>query len=251
MPYIKKTTKTKKSIYVEKVYAPRYGKHTIPGPKQKKTKESVKRVNDRNRIKKLARLIENNFDPGDWHITFTFRKEERTSDPDEISSIKSKLTQKLKRFYKKADQEFRWVFVVEHLKTTIHFHMILQDLPGLGKAVRAIWEKGSVYLTPLYDDGTGYQKLAEYLCKEKSTGEKGRSIQAYSCSRNLERPDTKVEVIKSLKWSQEPKPIKGYYVDKKTVYQGIDDWGYLQQFYTLRKIEDEKKNDSRHRKRKP
>ena len=36
-------------------------------------------------------------------------------------------------------------------------------------------------------------------------------------------PTPKTEIIKKAqRWAADPKPIKGYYIDKDTVYNGID-----------------------------
>lgn len=239
MPYIKKITKIKNKIYIEKVYSARYGKNTIPGPKEKKTKESVRKVNEKNRIKKLAWLIELNFEPGDWHVVFTFRKENRTTDRNRIREIRKELLKALRRIYRKAGVELKYIIVIEHLKTTVHFHAILNDIPKFGKQIREAWTYGNLNLSPLYESDDGFMQLASYLLKEAGTGEKEKGEQTYTRSRNLKIPVTTVEVIKSKKWRKDPKVPKGYYMEKGSFYEGINPWGYLQQYYTLVKYEQE------------
>lgn len=49
----------------------------------------------------------------------------------------------------------------------------------------------------------------------------------------LPKPKTKL-VKKAKKWAADPKPIKGYYIDKDTVYSGIDPFtGREYQKYTM------------------
>lgn len=233
MPYIKKTTKIKNKIHVEKVYSARYGKNTIPGPKEKMTREAVQKVNERNRIKKLAWLIELNFELGDWHAVLTFRRENRTTDKKRIREIRTEFLKVLRKLYKKAGMELKYIIVVEHLKTTVHFHAILNDLSGFGKMIRQAWTQGNVSLSPLYESADGFMQLASYLLKEAGTGEKQKGEQVYTRSRNLKIPETTIEVIQSKKWRREPKVPKGYYMEKGSYYEGINVYGYLQQYYTL------------------
>ena len=48
-------------------------------------------------------------------------------------------------------------------------------------------------------------------------------------------PTPKTEIIKKAqRWAADPKPIKGYYIDKDTVYNGVDPFtGREYQKYTL------------------
>lgn len=241
MPYLKKITRVRNKLYVEKVYSARYGKNTIPGPKQKKTREAVRKVNERNRIKKLSWLIEENFEAGDWHVVLTFRKESRTTDQMRIREIRKEFLKALRKIYRKAGEELKYIIVIEHLKTTVHFHAILNDIPKFGKRIREAWTWGNVNLSPLYESEGGFMQLASYLLKE--AGEKEKGEQTYTRSRNLHIPETTVEVIKSRKWRKEPKALKGYYIEKNSLYEGINDWGYWQQYYTLVKIEGKEKDD--------
>lgn len=239
MPYIKRITKVRNKIYVEKVYSARYGKNTIPGPKEKKTREAVRKVNERNRIKLLGWIIEENYEPGDWHVILTFRKENRTTEKQRIREIRKEFLKALRKMYKKAGAELKYIIVVEHLKTTVHFHVILNDIPGFGKIIREAWTLGNVSLSPLYESTDGFMQLASYLLKEAGTGEKEKGEQAYTRSRNLKVPETTIEIIQSKKWRKEPKAPKGYYIEKGSYYEGINTYGYLQQYYTLVKYERE------------
>lgn len=89
------------------------------------------------------------------------------------------------------------------------------------------------------DDTGDYIKLAEYFiketCKEKIGGrEKGK--QSYSCSRNLIIPEPKVEKIKARDFIEDPKPVRGYYIIKDSVVNGISPFGYKFQYYTMAKM---------------
>lgn len=239
MPHIKKTTKVRDRIYVQKCYSARYGKHTIPGEKKKQTKESIRQNQQRQRVKKLSWLIEENFEPGDWHITLTFKKENRTKDKDRLQEIWKYFMKELKKAYKKEDVELKYIKVCEHLTTSVHYHLILNDLPMIQKVLPKIWKQGRVNFAPLYDSDDKFLQLASYLVKEKGNGEKEKGTMSYTHSRNLRVPETKVEIVKSMKWRKDPKPIKGYYVEKSSVYSDYDANGYWYQNYTMVKIGDD------------
>lgn len=241
MPYIRKTTRIKDKIYRTHMYSARYGDKTVPGPKKKHTKESVKKSQERERLKKLSWLIELNFEPGDWHVTLTFKKDCRTTDKKKINEIKKELFKQIRKVYRKEKQEFKYIVVVEKLKTCVHLHMIVNDVAGLSKMLPQTWKYGRVYMTPLFDAPCGFSQLASYLLKEVAAGERERGEQAYSRSRNLKMPETVTEVIRADRWLREPKAPKGFMLDKNSLYSGIDTRGYLYQTYRFIRLD--KEND--------
>lgn len=63
---------------IEKCFPGKYG---APGEKRekkrKRTPEEVQRQNERNRWKKIQRIILANYKEGDWHLILKYRKGER------------------------------------------------------------------------------------------------------------------------------------------------------------------------------
>jgi len=51
-------------------------------------------------------------------------------------------------------------------------------------------------------------------------------------------PAPKTEIVKKAKkWLPDPKPMKGYYIDKDTIYNGVDPFtGRAYQKYTMVRI---------------
>lgn len=228
--YIRKMTKVRDRVYVEKVFSARYGDQSIPGPRKKLTRDAVKRSQAKERAKKLQWLIEENFELGDWSVTLTFRKENRTTDKEVLKGIKAELMKELRKLYRKAKTELKYIIVTEKLKSCVHFHVILNDIPKLAKELTRIWTYGRVYTSSLYESDDGFAQLASYLIKE----EKEKGEQSYTRSRNLRVPETKVEVIDSKQWRKEPKPKKGYYIQKGSITDGISNLtGYRYQYYTM------------------
>ena len=63
---------------IEKYYPGNYGAPGKKrGPKQKRTPEDIARQNQRNREKKVQRIILANFKEGDWHLVLGYKKELR------------------------------------------------------------------------------------------------------------------------------------------------------------------------------
>ena len=92
--------------------------------------------------------------------------------------------------------------------------------------------KGGVHIDLLYDEG-GFRKLAEYLSKTPDEENKMKESR-YSCSKNLKIPVAEEKVYKRKTWSDEPKPPKGYYLDKETYHEGINPvTGYKYRRYIL------------------
>lgn len=225
---------------------------------KKKTKQQMQDANMHQAAKKLARKLNANFKPGDWHITLTYRDEERPSEV-EARVILGEFITELRKLYRKAGYMLKWVAVTEWKKKHIHHHMIINEInAGKGKTthnfVRKLWAgRGNPKFIPLYDNGE-YTHLADYLIKEtdKTFREsKERGKQRYRCSRNLINPrvETEPRETKNLQpsnedgirtpWKQEPKARPGYYLDRDSLFNSLDKMGYPYQRYIMIKLKPE------------
>ena len=85
-----------------------------------------------------------------------------------------------------------------------------------------MWPHGRVIVSPLDDTGN-YWRLAHYYVNQLRTSPQGEEIKGkrWSCSKNLRRPPPKTEVREARTWREEPKPIKGYYIDPDSIESGI------------------------------
>jgi len=238
MPYTKKTYDCGDVIEVEKVFSGRYGKRIPHAEKKKPTPEDVKKVNERKAQAKLRRKLNYNFKFGDLHATLTYRKDERPTQ-QEAAGLLNKLLNKLRKEYKKAGAELKYIKVTEYKNKAIHHHLIINDKGDTGKLIRKFWQQGNAYFS-LFDDTGQYEKLAAYLIKEtnKTFKEKNNPNRLrWSCSRNLVDPEPKVEIIQASRWIDVPRPPKGYYVESWR--SGISEvTGYKYQYYTLRRIKE-------------
>lgn len=239
--YVKKIYDLGRVIQVEKYYPGNYGAPGKPrGPKRKRTPEDIARQNATNREKKLQRLILANFQEGDWHLTLTEKKELRSENMDEAKKRIQKFLAEMRKAYKKAEVPFKYIYVTEKGKRgAYHHHLIIEDVatPDLNtkSMVMKFWPWGGRNFTPLYEDGE-FEDLADYLVKKETKEEQDGC--SYSRSRNLVVPEPERQVIHSRRWVSEPKPPRGYYLDKNSLINGINPvTGYPYQHYSMKRLD--------------
>jgi len=233
--YVKKTYITGRVIEVEKYYRRDYPPGEKREKRKKPTPEQIKKINKRNQIKRLRRLINTNFEEGDIHLVLTYKKEERPT-PEEAKTILKKFLRVLRREYKKRGMELKYVITTEWQRKAIHHHLIVNALKNENSAalINRLWERGRPKYTFLDDTGQ-YEKLAEYFIKEIKDPEEGEKKQSYSCSRNLIRPEPKIEKVKASSWKKKPKVPLGYVL--KDITEGVSELtGWPYQYYTMVRV---------------
>lgn len=254
--YIKLVCTIKDRQYIEKHYDGRYG---APGmPRQKRegaTPEEMARQNLWRRIRDLRRLIEYNFEPGDWHVTLTCRPGERPG-KEEAPKVIRRFWEALRREYRKQGWELKTVITCETGKRgAVHWHMIVNDehnkKTSTAKLILKLWSRGRAYFTPLDETGD-YSVLAEYIVKETAGRiREERTIEklSYMRSRNLRKPPVDRQKVEAKSWRKEPKAPRGWEVVKGSLVNGVNKFtGRPYQYYTLRRLEgkEEEREDSRH-----
>lgn len=234
--YFKTTIIAGATIEVTKSYTKRVGAKAR-GKKRKPTAEEIEKINQLNAERTLRLRINANFGVDDLFVTLTYKKEERPT-PEQARKNLKKLLNGLRKEYKKQKCVLKWVCATEYQNKAIHHHLLINHIPcyDTAKLIRRLWRSGRPDFKFLDDTGQ-YKDLAAYLIKETSKtyrAKDGERKQRYSCSRNLIIPQSVTEVIRAAMWLPDPKPLKGYYVDKDTVYNGIDPFtGRKYQRYTL------------------
>jgi hypothetical protein len=229
------------TIEITKSYTKRVGAKNR-GARESPTPEEMERANERNAERKLRLKINANFGRDDLFITLTYRKDERPTPKEAKSNIK-KLIDGLRKRFREVGEDLKYINVTEYKNKAIHHHLLINHIEGqdAAKWVRRLWKFGRPDFK--YLDETGqYKNMAAYLIKETSKTYKendGGHKQRYSCSRNLIMPPSRTEIIKkAVRWLPDPKPIKGYYIDKETVYNGVDPFtGREFQRYTMVKVD--------------
>lgn len=248
--YLKRIIRYGNRIDFEKYHTARYG---VKGEKRQKKKkpsrEEVRLKNERNAIRKLYRTMVENFTDGDWHVVLTYAEE---PEPELAEKNLRLFFDRMRRAYRAAGRELKWIKTTEWKGKRLHHHVVMNDCPGFSALLRKNWPHGGVHPEPLYAD-QNYEGLAKYLVKEtkdtfREDGNPNR--QRYSCSRNMKKPEEKVEVVPASDWRKTPSVTKsleeaGYVLEEDSIEQGTDIFGYPFMRYTLKRIQNGRKRSAK------
>lgn len=182
--------------------------------KENPTPKQVQDNNDRIAIKKLARVINANFGPGDYHVVLTDAK---GMSEEEALKERKLFLRRMRREYKKAGSEMKAVWATE-MDPRSHHHLIMSNV-DIQLIVRQ-WPHGRVNVLPL-DDARDYTKLAEYLIKQTNEAFRDPSRatrQRYGRTRNLEDPVVVRQEARASDFNTSKiRPVKGYHLDSDSV----------------------------------
>lgn len=243
--YVEAVTVAGATVEVERYYTNRYGKRGQKRKaKSKPSSEQQKEANNRKAEKKLRRLINANFQPGDYHLVLSYKKDpgepERT--PDDMREDIRKFLRGMRKDCKADGKEFKYIHVPEiGERGARHHHLVINKLDT--EWIQRNWKFGFFYVVPL-DQSRNYRKLAAYLIKYSSRvvgTEFEISGKRWNASRNLIHPVSAVTVISKRDYFKSvptvPRKYRGKYeVDKSTIESGETDaeyGGYSFLRYTL------------------
>lgn len=207
-------------------------------PRQKPTTEDVKRNNLRMAKAKLRMLIDNNFVEDDYYLTLTFKQE---LDPAKSKKAIQKFVIDLRKQYKKQTKELKYIYFAEE-KGHIHFHMLVnRGIELTTNMMRKLWPYGFIKIEYFRGDAEDAIRLAEYHTKERNISDDNTDIQrvfkrTWVKSNNVQPPEEKIKILKATEWKHEVKVPNGYYLDKESYYEGVNNAGYPFRFYRLIKI---------------
>lgn len=249
MPHIEKIYEFNSTVEIERGYSSNYGKKLQKiSDYYKPTPEKMKEHNRKQAENRLRRKIKANFTSDDWHITFTYAKNNRPT-PDEANKGIKRFLRQLRRWCKKNGYILKYITVTEYENYAIHHHMILNDNPGLFEFIKKKWPHGVNY-SPIHDDDD-VATLAAYFIKETEKtfrNKEGRKLR-YTCSRNLIDPKpvkTRIHKVKGFGDIEVPKEYKGRYIlDTDSIVETVNDFGHIHQSFTLKKIKPEGKKIER------
>lgn len=186
--------------------------------KRKATPEQIKKQNQKNKENRIRRLIQLNFDEGDYWLTLKYPKGTRKSFEEVLEDYK-RFIGIMRRCYKAKGITFRYIYRVEiGRRGGIHIHVVMSKLGEDGyKKLSGAWTRARK-VTDLedmlaeYTDGMTHidyvhrfkdgkmsdgRELADYIAKEqpgtlddgtKIPEEELKQVSKYGCSRNLIRP---------------------------------------------------------------
>lgn len=187
------------------------------GKRAKKTNATpacVKESNERIAERKLGRILNTNFFPGDYHLQLTYKGQ--APSPEKSKEDLAKFLRALRKIYRDEGKEMKYVAVTEHEAKRPHHHLVINQIDP--QKIQKAWTHGRVHFVAL-DDTRDYRELASYLIKETSRLiRKGAAGKRWSQSKNLKPYDKLVRRRVSAKeWRSDPKPMKGYLVEKSSV----------------------------------
>lgn len=235
MPYIEETCVSGRVIEVEKYYT--YKWHSPDKEKREKkenskTSEAQKKRNQRRAEKNLRRLMNANFEDGDYLVRLDFSQAPGGS--VEMQPMIAKAIRDMRRTLKKQGKELKYIYVKEiGPRGGRHIHMLVNKMDP--EIITRAWPHGGVHFDPLYGGGQ-YRRIAAYFIKYANTTEEteGKLIgKRWYGSRNLKKPVVRRRVIKAKKFRKTPKDIKGYVLDKDTEVSGVTQDGYEYYAYQL------------------
>lgn len=227
MSFIQATTRAGKSIILEQYFAPRHGIKGIDRlPSDTETSEAQEKANYRRALRELTIKLNANFEEGDFYITLTYEKGHAPISTEEGKKDRADFLRRLRRVYKKAGIELKYVVTTEYGKRgALHHHLVINK--GVDALlIRKAWGKGFVKIV-LLDETGEYSKLARYFLKNRAQWKehngKGRQ---WTGSRNLIRPVTEKKVIRMDVYYERPKPRRGYILQSGTEVEGFTKDGY-------------------------
>ncbi|ALG42652.1 hypothetical protein AZ49_08850 [Megasphaera elsdenii 14-14] len=239
--YVMETVTAGPVIEVRKYHTSRYRTPSMPrAKKEKKTCAEQWKVNEKNSVRNLRLLILENFGEEDIRLDLTYEGEEPTEEEAKRRFDNFLLT--LRRHYRAAGHELKWIGTSEGQGHRPHHHLLVNNIGWGRREYQALWKWGRIpYKAFRFYDGApeDAERVAKYLVKEtrETYCQKERCQRSrYRCSRNLRKPKVEKQVIQSKTW-RDPKPKKGYYIEKPVQY-GYTAYGFPYMFYRMIREED-------------
>lgn len=211
---------------------PRAKKERLTLPKQK-------RLNEENSRRAFRLLVNENFIPGDYHVTLTYRDKNLPTDKRAAHENLVRYIRKLRCIYNKHKKALKYLYITEcgKLHGRIHHHVLVSSSGFKRDTVEEVWTLGRANAISLKPDPDGtFNSLADYLMK--SIGNAERYARTWNCSRNIHRPDMRIKdnkisnkQLKSLTEAKRNDELKNaaahiYHVNRKDIidlYIGVNE----------------------------
>lgn len=246
MAYWKDVYRLPGSNEYEYKFAGNYGaKGEKRTPRAKPTPEQIRKQNQRNKEKRMRRLIKANFSEGDIWATLKYPAGTRKP-TDEVKTDVKKFLTRARKIYKDNEAELKFVYRMEiGARGGIHIHILMNRIANVDLKIQKAWKQGRVNFENVYSAG-GYQALAEYIVKEPDKQsmkqmslfvpeEEQKEYCKYSSSRNLIRPvpERTVYARRTVRKIIEegPTPTPGYYIDRDSIVYGVNQFTGMSYLY--------------------
>ncbi len=175
-------------IYIYPVYPhtlrPSGRRRSRRGP----TKAVQKKLNQRHKAEKLARLMNANFSERDLALTLTYAI---NPESDEIATKDiQRWLRRVRYRYRKRGMELKYIWTMERTKKgRYHFHVVLSG--GIDRdELEQLWGHGYANSKRLQFDESGLTALSRYMTKSYADSDEDRvTYRAYNPSKNLIDPE--------------------------------------------------------------
>ncbi len=157
------------------------------------TSEKKIKANEKDAIRRLARILNCNFRAGDAFVTLKYDAGHEQTDYDTAEKVLSRYLRKLRAAYRKrTGLSLKAIWVTANFSpkrqapARLHHHLVLPE--GAGELARVIWTEfggAGTYMLESMKDGD-YSPMAAYLVENVHDLPAGRK--KYSCSRGMEQP---------------------------------------------------------------
>lgn len=231
MSYVQMKVYMKNNIEVYKYYSGKLGKKIYNAPAQRKTPINQIKYQDQKASRICGWKIAENFTKDDLWLTLTYPARQPI-EPEKARKDISLFLAYLRRAYKKENIELKYIYTAGRTKRgMVHFHMLVNKFDT--SIIANLWRKisgGGMSFKHLFLNEYGYvnyKKIADYLIKnsQETFYRKDRIHKKRFCaSLNLVMPEIRKQLIKAKEWKLNPSSIKGYLVDKNSIYNG---YGWL------------------------
>lgn len=212
------------------------------------TPDAMKRYNEELAIRKLTRLMNENFFPDDWWMTLTYEKETRPQSKQEAKAQLSAFIPKLRKLYNECGIELKYCKrTARGERGALHHHLVIpQGVPT--RRITQLWKEHigasakahPPFYVPLYPDGE-FSTLAAYIVGQMEEDmEEEKYERSWVGSRNLKKPiEEPPEDIEEIKWQEPPVAWEGYSIDTDSIRAGTNELtGRPYLFYRMVKIEE-------------
>lgn len=189
--YRVKTIKSGNMLEVE-AYPLTYIPNGSRGRKKNESREAQRKLNDKNTVKHIKRIVHTNFSEGDVWSTWPYENDKLPTSPEEAKKDMTNFIRRQKHWLKKQEKyksfELKYIYVTEFDDTPgkevrIHHHMI-SNFPDRD-VLEDLWKGGGrVQTRRLRADEHGFEGIVRYILKEK----KAQKTKRYTISRNMKKP---------------------------------------------------------------
>lgn len=197
---VKMRVRMREHIYYTGNYAEVEVFPVIEKPKSRRAKcqptsEMQEIINQEHAERKLTRLVHTNFNNDDYSLHLTYSDGHEPESLDEVNRDIKNYLRRLRRKYKKAGVEFKYIYAVE-LSSRFHIHAFLSQGAISREEIEDSWGKGTANADRLQFSNNGVADLSRYVQKQHL------NYKRWQGSRNLVQPVEREHFI-SKKVAQE------------------------------------------------